>query len=181
MHYFVSHSGVSQGQSQTPISGLKTSPGWQTFGWGTAHEQWQKSGEHFSGPENKPSDCWSVHPLIGWRVLASVGCWVWSCGCCRRPLSCHKCCFLWCCPFGCCRWAVGGDLLDCSFLSHELLNLLFVSRLKSLELLLKKISVLFLWPHLLMLLLLLLIWYCFNHWLCQNEPECLLVVKRRQG
>ena len=45
----------------------------------------------------------------------------------------------------------------------------------------KKNYVLFLWPHLLMLLLLLLIWYCFNHWLCQNEPECLLVVKRRQG
>ena len=75
MHsYFVTlQSSVFQGQSQTPTLGLKTSPCRQTFGCGTPHEQWQKSGLHKSGPGKRPSEgqVWSLQPAIGCNVEAS--------------------------------------------------------------------------------------------------------------
>ena len=50
--------------------GLNTSPCWQTFGCGTPHEHWQKSGLQGSGPGKRPSEgqVWSSQPLIGCNV-----------------------------------------------------------------------------------------------------------------
>ena len=59
-------------QSQTPTLGLNTRPCRQTFGCGTPHEQWQKSGLHSSGPGKRPSEgqVWSLQPAIGCNVEA---------------------------------------------------------------------------------------------------------------
>ena len=75
MHsYFVKlQSSVFHCQSQTPTLELNTSPCRQTFGCGTPHEQWQKSGLHSSGPGKRPSEgqVWSLQPAIGCNVEAS--------------------------------------------------------------------------------------------------------------
>ena len=75
MHsYFVKlQSSVFHCQSQTPTLGLNTSPCRQTFGCGTPHEQWQKSGLHSCGPGKRPSEgqVWSLQPAIGCNVEAS--------------------------------------------------------------------------------------------------------------
>ena len=69
------HMGMSYLTSLNPqlTLGLNTRPCRQTFGCGTPHEQWQKSGLHSSGPGKRPSEgqVWSLQPAIGCNVDAS--------------------------------------------------------------------------------------------------------------
>ena len=67
------HWGLFQGQSQTPILGLNTSPCGQTLGCGTLQEQWQKCGLQGRGSGKRPSkgQFWPMQPFIGCKVMVS--------------------------------------------------------------------------------------------------------------